>query len=56
MWKNFEKKRMDISVAVHKKGTKSRANIEIRASSPSTILLLLIKKNCGDDERKNNLI
>ena len=33
MWKNFEKKRMDISVAVHKKGTKSRANIEIRASA-----------------------
>ena len=32
MWKNFEKKRMDISVAVHKKGTKSRAHIEIRAS------------------------
>ena len=31
MWENFEKKLMDISVAVHKKGTKSRANIKIRA-------------------------
>ena len=32
MWENFEKKLMDISVAVHKNETKSRANIKIRAS------------------------
>ncbi len=36
MWENFEKKLMDISVAVHKKGTKSRANIEIRASASAS--------------------
>ena len=33
MWENFEKKLMDISVAVHKNETKSRAHIEIRASA-----------------------
>ena len=33
MWENFEKKLMDISVAVHKNETKSRANIKIRAST-----------------------
>ena len=33
MWKNFEKKRMDINVAVHKNATKGRAHIKIRASS-----------------------
>ena len=32
MWKNFEKKRMDINVAVHKNETKGRAHIKIRAT------------------------
>ena len=38
MWENFEKKLMDISVAVHKNETKSRANIKIRASSEDRVL------------------
>ena len=37
MWKNFEKKRMDINVAVHKNETKGRAHIKIRASASNEL-------------------